>query len=473
MTGSVSVLGGVLVHLYFLPALSPASTLCPAGLGFVVAVLGLLLVVAGSDVGRTYMPAFVLLLFMVPLPFALQQPIAESLQQTVAWTTEMSLWLLGQPVYREGYILHLPDSVLEVASGCSGLGQFMVFIALGAFCGVYSSSARQGIVLVLLALPVSVAANTLRITITGLIYVYLGAAWAEGALHEAEGLVTAVIGAGLLFSAARLLSRWTGGKARPTEPDETPEAAESPARIPAEEADRPRGLEVGPRVSIVLAIVLPAIALTHIIQHTAAGYRRPPVALNRPLNSFPTQLGQWIGQDVPVEREYFLYGDQHLNRNYVHARSGQLLTLWMVYTTDGRDRGHHPEGCMRAIGCQAVPDRDTTVPLPGDGAPAERLYFRQPSDGSGRWVSYWYHVFDTGEPQRHTGLMKLLALPPSLRSGLTAEVFASDLTPTDAAGADEFAALVEQALQASVLPKITRRDHHRGSYLMTYDLTTR
>jgi hypothetical protein len=128
---------------------------------------------------------------------------------------------------------------------------------------------------------------------------------------------------------------------------------------------------------------------------------------------------------------------------------------------------------MRAIGCQAVPDRTTTVPLPGGGAPAERLYFRQPSDGSGRWVGYWYHVFDTGEPQHSLGLLSLLAPPQSRRSGLTVEVFAGDLTPADVAGADEFAVLVEQALQASTLPEITRRDHRRGSYLMTYGLTTR
>ncbi len=284
--GIASVVGGVLVHLYFLPALSPASTLFPAGLAFVVAVFGLILVVAGSDVGRIYMPAFLLLLFMVPLPFALQQPIAESLQLTVAWTSEMSLWLLGQPVYREGYILHLPDSVLEVASGCSGLGQFMVFVAIGAFCGVYSSSARQGIILVLLALPVSVVANTLQITLTGLIYIYLGAAWAEGALHEAEGLVTALIGASLLFSAGGLLGRWSSGTSELAESDEKPEVGESPAP----KSDRSCGLGIGSRAGLVLATLLPAIVLACTIRHTVDEFRRPPVALARPLAETPKNL---------------------------------------------------------------------------------------------------------------------------------------------------------------------------------------
>ncbi len=89
---------------------------------------------------------------------------------------------------------------------------------------------------------------------------------------------------------------------------------------------------------------------------------------------------------------------------------------------------------MRAIGCQAVPDCNVAVPLPGDGAPAERLYFKQPSDGSGRWVSYWYHVFDTGEPQQYPGLLSLLALPLSCSACLTADIFTDDLTPADVAG---------------------------------------
>lgn len=469
-TGSISMLGGVLLNLYFLPALSPASTLFLAGLGFVIAVLGLLLIFTGPDVGRTYVPMFLLLFFMVPLPFAVQQPIAESLQQTVAWTSEMSIWMLGQPVYREGYILHLSDTVLEVASGCSGLGQFMVFVGIGGFCGVYTGNRRQGFLLVLLALPVSVAANTLRISLTALVHVYLGAEWAEGALHEAEGLVTVLIGASLLFTAAGLLNRWTAGQ--PTPADADADSATNRGSVTADSIE-PTGVGIGPRVAIVMAILLPAVALNHTVQQATASYRRPPVALNRPFTEFPLQLGRWTGQEAPVEREYFLYGDEHLNRVYVNRQTGQTLTLWMVYTTDGRDRGHHPQACMRAIGCQEVPDRKTTVPLPGEGEPAERFYFQQPSDGSGRWVSYWYHVFDTGEVRQHAGLLRILAPPPSQRSGLTAEIFADELSPEDATGADEFAAIVEQALQSGMLPQITRRDHRRGSYLMNYGLTTR
>jgi exosortase len=473
VTGCCSLLAGTLLYLYLLPALSPASTLFPAGLGFVVAVLGLLLVVAGPDVGRVYLPPCLLLFFMVPLPFAAQQPVAESLQQTVAWTSETAIWLLGHPVYREGYILHLADTVLEVAAGCSGLGQFMVFVAIGAFCGVYSGNTRQGVILVALALPVSVLANTMRITMTALIHIYLGAAWAEGVLHEAEGLVTALIGAGLLFGAAGMLNRWTGGSSDAVDADDEPGTTDAAARLSEPVAARNSGLGIPQRAGLVISLLLPSLMLSQTIQLAAAGYRRPPVALSMPLGEFPTQLGSWTGRDVAVNREYFLYGDAHLNRVYINAETGQSVTLWMVYTTDGRDRGHHPQACMRAIGCQEVPERNATVALPGDGAAAKRFYFQDPADGSGRWVSYWYHVFDTGERQQRTDLLKHLAPPPSRRSGLTAQIFATELTPADAIAADEFATLVEQALQASTLPENTRRDHRRGSYLMTADLTTR
>jgi hypothetical protein len=55
------------------------------------------------------------------------------------------------------------------------------------------------------------------------------------------------------------------------------------------------------------------------------------------------------------------------------VRTGQTLTLWMIFTTDGRDRGHHPQVCMRTIGCQEDESRMTTVALPGEGSPADRF----------------------------------------------------------------------------------------------------
>ena len=445
VTGGLSVLTGVLFHLYLVPALEPGITVFPDGLCFVVTVLGLLLLVAGPVTGKDYLPTFLLLFFMVPLPLSWQQPGADLLQQIVAWTSEISLWTLGQTVYREGYVLHLPGTVLEVAEGCSGLRQLVVFIGIGAFFGVHSGNARQATCLILLSLPVSIAANTLRITLTGLIHVYLGHEWADGVLHEVEGLVTALIGVAALFGAARLISRWMQADADSDSPSKKDETAFA---VPEKTAPVGRTIQI----AFVVVLLLPAIALDRHFQLAAAAYRQPAVSLNQSLNKFPTELGPWIGQDTPVAREYFLYGDDHLNRVYVNRDTGQALTLWMVYTKDGRDRIHHPRICMKAIGCQEVVDQTQQLTLPGSGQSALRLYFRQPANGSAQWVVYWNHVFDAGKPVEHSPVLDLLAAPPSHRSGLTIEVFAPELTTADAAGADEFAARVNTAMQKSLLP---------------------
>jgi exosortase/archaeosortase family protein len=319
-------------------------------------------------------------------------------------------------------------------------------VGIGAFFGVHSGNTRHAACLVVLSLPVSVVANTLRITLTGFIHLYPGHEWAEGTLHEAEGLVTALIGVAMLFGAARLLNRWMrGGKAQPAAVSRT----ETRLSSPANEHD---GLGIVTRLVLVSTLLLPAIALDHSFQRAAASYRRPPVALRAPLSEFPNQLGSWTGQDTPVAREYFLYGDDHLNRVYINRQTGQTLTLWMVYTQDGRDRIHHPRICMKAIGCREVTNRTQQIPLPGKRQSAWKYYFEQPSNGSGQWVVYWNHVFDSGDPVEHSPVLKLLAAPPSRRSGLTAEIFAPELTPADSDGADEFATLVEQLLQETLLP---------------------
>ena len=445
--------------------------------GLVIVLIGLVWVLGGRVSVRAFSGSVLFLLFMVPWPFAWQQPVAESLQHLVAVTSHALLSLGGVPIHRAGYLLLLPGQTVEVAEGCSGLRQITVFLALSVFLGLISGHRGRGWALVVISLPIAILANTLRIAFTVVILLTAGPAWAKGILHECEGLVTFSIGLALLWSADSFLQRLGGP--RDVNPAQKPDLADSPladaaalrdpaARTPL--SGPASGVTLRVRLAVLTAVLATAAVLDGALHRAmAAPGRITTIAMQRPLAALPTELGEWLGVDTPVENSAFLYGDEHLNRVYRHRRTGQTLTVWMIYTTDGRDRSHHPEVCMRSIGCAEELDQRSALPLEGHPQPAQRFYFRNSSGRAGQWVYYWYYVFREAAPdQPPTAWQRLVEKGGRMRSGMTVEIFAPQLTDGDAARTDDFTRQLDHALQTH-LPNGAVRGSLRGSFLIVGD----
>ena len=435
--------------------------------GLVIVLVGVVWVLGGRVAARTFGGSVLFLLFMVPWPFAWQQPVAESLQHMVAVTSHALLSLFSVPIHRAGYLLQLPGQTVEVAEGCSGLRQITVFFALSVFLGLIGGHRGRGWALVVLSLPIAVLANTLRIASTVVILLTAGPAGAKGILHELEGFVTFSIGVVLLWNADNFLKRVAG--LRDVSPAEKQTRTDSPdgdvaLRSPA------LGLTLPVRLGVLTAVLATAAVLDGALhQAMAAPGRITTIAMKQPLAEFPTELGEWLGADTPVENSSFLYGDEHLNRVYRHARTGQMVTVWMIYTEDGRDRSHHPEVCMRAIGCVEEFEQRTELPLTDHPQPAQRFFFRNPGGRAGQWVYYWYYVFrEAASNQPPTAWQRLLEKGGRMRSGMTVEIFAPQLADGDAARIDDFTRQLDRALQ-SHLPQRAVRGSQRGSFLLVGD----
>ena len=178
------------------------------------------------------------------------------------------------------------------------------------------------------------------------------------------------------------------------------------------------------------------------------------------------ELGDWSGADTPSESSAFLYGDEHVHRVYRHRQTGQTLTLWMVYTKDGSDRSHHPEVCMRTIGCVEERDLRTELPLADQPQPAQRFFFRNRDGRAGQWVYHWYYIFcEAPSDQPLTVWQRLLEKGGRKRSGMTVEIFAPQLTEGDATRTDDFARQLDHTLKTH-LPVGAIRGSQRGSFLL-------
>ena len=134
--------------------------------------------------------------FMVPLPISLVGIVAFPLQLIVTKISAFLISSLSIPVMREGNILYFTNTSLEVAEACSGIRSLVAYIMLGVFFAylMNGSSIKRRSILVLVAIPLAVLANLVRVTATGILAHFFGGSVARGFLHEVSGMTTFAFG---------------------------------------------------------------------------------------------------------------------------------------------------------------------------------------------------------------------------------------------------------------------------------------
>ena len=147
------------------------------------------------------------LLLMVPLPAVVFNQLAFPLQLLASSAGEAVLTASGISVLREGNVLVLPTTSLEVVQACSGIRSLVSLLTLAIILGALTESRRWArVVLALLALPVAIAANAARVAGTGLAAEWISPQAAEGFFHEFSGWVMFVVAFALLLAAQRALA---------------------------------------------------------------------------------------------------------------------------------------------------------------------------------------------------------------------------------------------------------------------------
>jgi exosortase len=145
------------------------------------------------------------LVLMIPSSTLVEQ-ITFPLQIIASKTASFLLMLAGVPAIREGNIILLPSARLEVAEACSGIRSLFSLLTLTIVYG-YLAESKIGIrvLLALMAVPISVFANALRIAFTGLMVEGWGVERAEGTIHALSGWLVFVASLALIFLLHRLV----------------------------------------------------------------------------------------------------------------------------------------------------------------------------------------------------------------------------------------------------------------------------
>lgn len=172
----------------------------------VLVLFGLALFVGGKSMSKKLLYPICYLLLMIPIPAVIWSTVAFPMQLAASALSENMVQLLGVPIFREGNILHLSETTLEVVDACSGLRSLTTMIALSLALIYFSglTLVRRGVVF-LAAFPIAILINIFRLTVTALMASKYGEEVAQGFLHDFSGWLTFVLGLIILWGLTEFL----------------------------------------------------------------------------------------------------------------------------------------------------------------------------------------------------------------------------------------------------------------------------
>lgn len=167
----------------------------------------LLLLSGRSSLKLMWFPLF-FMIFMVPLPGFFVDAVTQPMKMAVSYVAEVMLAQVGYPISRAGVVLYIGQYQLLVADACAGLHTLFTLEALGLLYLnlVRHESLVRNMTLAVLIVPISFAANVVRVVVLTLVTYHLGDEAGQGFLHDFAGMV--------LFMAALIMIMAVDGMIR-------------------------------------------------------------------------------------------------------------------------------------------------------------------------------------------------------------------------------------------------------------------
>jgi exosortase len=146
-------------------------------LSFIPSIFGAFMLVGGFHAVRWAWPALVFLVFMFPLPTALEVSVLNRLQRMATISSTFVLQTLGVAAFRQGNLISIPGMghPLNVAEACAGLRMATIFGALAvAMVFIIDRPWWDKLVILLSAIPIALIVNIVRITVTAVLTMWAG-----------------------------------------------------------------------------------------------------------------------------------------------------------------------------------------------------------------------------------------------------------------------------------------------------------
>jgi exosortase len=137
---------------------------------------------------------FVLITLAIPLPELLTQALALPLQFKASQMGAALLRSRDIPVLLTGNVIRIPGNDLFVTEACSGLRSLTALLSLAILLGgLVLNKPISRIALVLLAIPIAVFVNGVRVFLTGFLVYFVDPKLGQGFMHLTEGWLLFIV----------------------------------------------------------------------------------------------------------------------------------------------------------------------------------------------------------------------------------------------------------------------------------------
>lgn len=153
---------------------------------------------------RWWLP-FALICLSIPLPELITQALALPLQFKASQMGAALLEMRNVPVRLTGNVIQLPGRELFVTEACSGLRSLTALISMAVLLSaLVLRNPVTRIFLLLVAIPVAIVINGLRVFLTGFLVYFVGPSFGEGFMHLTEGWLLFLVSMSILAAVAWL-----------------------------------------------------------------------------------------------------------------------------------------------------------------------------------------------------------------------------------------------------------------------------
>ncbi len=123
-----------------------------------------------------------------------------------------------------------------------------------------------------------------------------------------------------------------------------------------------------------------------------------PIKLPVPLSAFPSQIGNWTGEDIPIPEniQRAAGNDDFLNRLYINKSTEQWANVYIAYSARPRTMsGHRPEICYVGGGWIHDSTEQSEVISPsGRKVPCLIQHFHKPAPINDEIVVLSFHILN-------------------------------------------------------------------------------
>jgi len=319
-----------------------------ASYGLILWIAGVLVLAMGwRRAKRLWLPVAALLLAL-PLPQFIYWKVTTFLQLVASELAVDMIRAMGLSVYLDGNIIDLGIYRLQVAEACAGLQYLFPIISFAVlFAAVSREAIWRKVVLVMLAAPLAIGMNALRIAVTALLVDRQGIGAAEGFLHNFEGWVILLVSIACLMLLLLVLRAIPVGR-RPKGP-----MLDLDVSGLGKVLGGVRRLRPAPRFIGLAAIGAVAAAITLSLYVT-----EPEPVRRAEFRNFPERIGSWPGVRGTLDPavEQVIRGDDYLNTTYFSPEGAVPVQIFSVFYND-QTRGsaiHSPEICLPANGWEVA-----------------------------------------------------------------------------------------------------------------------